>query len=279
MAGRKLDRWELAGADLIAQILGGRAEAKDTEHSSDATHDFNIVGLANNAIVAVEITSVADPSVVSHLTVACGREWRFPSLANNWMVGIHTKQRDPPAVIRTVMSGMIPILELFERRGEISVEVRSSPRYWLRPPGVAGEMHDAMIQMFDLRVKAARRWSTPEPGQPGAIYPSISAGMGSDPQKLNELVAERAENKVNKLRAASADERHLFMWIDSSHEDAELAFATLPPPPPPNIPFGIDVVWLVGPTGGPDSVRIWRLQPPGAWEVHTPPSGYALRAV
>jgi hypothetical protein len=278
MAGRKLDRWERAGADLVAQILGGSAVAMDTERSADAMHDFNIVGLADSRVVALEITSVADSSVVSQLKVAFGREWRFPRLANNWMIGIQQSEGDPPAVIKEVMSRMVPILELFELRGETSVEVRSSARYRFRAPGVADEMHEPMTQMCDLRVEAARLWDTPEPGQFGAVYLSISGGMVSNPEKLNELVVERVEKKINKLRAAPADERHLLAWVDSSHEDAELAFATLPPPPPPSVPAGIDVIWLVGPTGGPDSVRIWRLRPPGPWEVQTPPSGYELLA-
>jgi hypothetical protein len=232
MAGRKLDRWELAGGDLIARILGGRADAKDTECSPDATHDFNIVGLANDQVVALEITSAVDPSVVSQLKAAFDQEWSFPRLANNWMIAIQQTGGEPPASIRKVMAGMSPILELFERREEISVEVRSSPRHRPRAPGTTDELHEAMIRMFDLRVEVARLWSTPEPGHPGAIYPTISAGMGSNPQKLNQLVADCAERKANKLVAAPADERHLLVWLDSSHEDAELAFATLPPPPP-----------------------------------------------
>ncbi|MGD0198422.1 MAG: hypothetical protein ABSC56_11040 [Solirubrobacteraceae bacterium] len=277
MAGRKLDRWELAGGELIARLLGGRADPQDTEHAPDGTHDFNIVGLANNRVVALEITSAADPSVISQLNTAFGREWSSPTLANNWMIGIQQTSRAPRASVRKVMSGMIPILELFERRGDTSVEVRSSPRHQPRAPGTTPEMHAARIEMFDLGVETARRWGTPEPRHPGAIYPTISAGTSSNPDNLNQLVADCAERKADKLRAASADERHLLVWIDSSHEDAELAFAKLRPPPPPTIPPGLDVVWLVGPTGGPDQVRIWRAKPPGAWEVCSPPSDYALR--
>jgi len=68
VAGRKLDRWELGGADLVARILGGRAVAQDTECSPDATHDFNIVGLATDRVVALEITSAFDPAIVSQLS-------------------------------------------------------------------------------------------------------------------------------------------------------------------------------------------------------------------
>ena len=99
----------------------------------------------------------------------------------------------------------------------------------------------------------------------------------SDRVRRRKLVADCAERKVNKLVAAPADERHLPVWLDSSHEDAELAFGTLPPPPPPTIPQGIDVAWLAIPTDGPGGVRIWRLKPPGAWGLCPPPTGYARR--
>jgi hypothetical protein len=227
--------------------------------------------------VALEITSAVDPSVVSQLKAAFDQEWSFPRLANNWMIAIQQTRGEPRASIRKVMAGMSPILELFERREETSIEVRSSPLHRPRAPGTTDELHEAMIRMFDLGVEVARLWSKTEPGHPGAIYPTISAGIGSNPQKLNQLVADCAERKVNKLVAAPADERHLFVWLDSSHEDAELAFATLPPPPSPTISPGIDIVWLVGPAGGPGGVRIWRLKPPGGWELCPPPTGYALR--
>jgi hypothetical protein len=275
VAGRKLDQWELAGAKLVAQMLGGRPDPQDVERAPDATHDFNIVGLANGRVVALEITSAFDPAIVSQNKAAFGKEWSTPTLANNWIIGIGHSSGQAPALMRKVMPRMVPILALFERNGETSVDVLYSPRCW-PTTGRTQEMHEAMVQMFDLRVEAVRMWTKPELGRQAAIYPTINAGFGSNPAKLNELVVKRAERKAKKLLAATADERHLFVWLDSTYEDAELAFKTLPPPPPPTIPVGIDVVWLVGLSGGPDAVRIWRLAPPGGWDVLASPIGYVL---
>jgi hypothetical protein len=87
----------------------------------------------------------------------------------------------------------------------------------------------------------------------------------ANPGQLTELIAERADAKHQKLASVTdAAARHLFVWLFGTYPDAELAFANLPPPPPPPIPEGIDVVWLSN-----ASERLWRLQPPGGWEVIT----------
>jgi hypothetical protein len=85
---------------------------------------------------------------------------------------------------------------------------------------------------------------------------------------MNDLVAECARKKVEKLAAAPGFERHLFVWIRSSASDAELAIATLPPPAStPALPAGIDVVWVAtAGVAGRLYGKLWRLQPPGAWE-------------
>jgi hypothetical protein len=78
---------------------------------------------------------------------------------------------------------------------------------------------------------------------------------GSDFESMNELVAERASKKVEKLIAAGGDERHLFVWLRGSATDAQ-----------PEILEGIDVVWLAvaGGPGQPFS-RLWRLRLPRGW--------------
>jgi hypothetical protein len=274
MTGRDLDRLEIAAGELIAHILGGRAEAQDVKGAPDATIDFLILDLPNDDVVALEVTSAANSAVVSQNRAAFGRDWISPELGHNWMIGIG--REDPKMSIRDLMTQVIPIVVLFERTGETAVEVRYDPQYQPRSPERSEEMHDAMVKMFDLGVYAARLWSEPEEGRPGQLIPSISQGLSSDPGQINELVVERAEKKIDKLRATEADERHLFVWMDSSHAEAELAFATLAPPPAPIIPEGIDVVWLVEPTGWPGSVRIWRLVPPDEWEVFPVPESYSL---
>lgn len=274
MAGRELDPAEIAAGKLIAQMLGGRAVPTDVKGAPEKTVDFRI-DLPNLWTVALEITSAADSDVVSQLRAAFGNTWSSPELAHNWMVGLSGS--DPKQNIRRLMDVVIPLAVMFERDGETGVEVRYDPRYRPKPDDISHEMHEARLTMFDNGVYAARKWNAPEAGKHGEIFLTMSAGVSSDAGLLNDLVVERAEKKVDKLRAAEADERHLFIWLDSSYPEAELAFATLPPPQAPAIPNGIDVLWLVEPTGWPDHVRIWRLRGmAGEWEVIEPPEGYTL---
>jgi hypothetical protein len=114
-------------------------------------------------------------------SAAAGASRIGPSATELIAIG-HTAGQ-PTVSIRKVMRGMVPILALFECKAETSVEVRYSPRYRPQRPGTTQEMHDAMVKMFDLRVEAARVWSTPEPGQQAAIYPTINAGVSSNSGK------------------------------------------------------------------------------------------------
>jgi hypothetical protein len=170
---------EFAAGHLVAQLLGGHADPQDVPGAPSATVDFNVV-LPEGRVVALEITAAADSDVVAETVAAFGREWKSPELRNNWMIGIGRRVGGDPVPIRDVMAGMMPILALFERNDESTVEVRYSPRYRTKPPEVSNHVHDAMIEMFDLGVEVARVWSSPDPGEDGQIYPTISAGVSSD---------------------------------------------------------------------------------------------------
>jgi hypothetical protein len=275
VAGRELDPREIAAADLVTSMIGGRAVPKDVGDAPEKTVDFLIEDLPNLRTAALEVTSIADPRVVSQLQAAFGRTWSSPDLSQIWAVAL--SRSDPNQNITRLIKAMTPLLVMFEREGETKVEVDYSPRYQPKPAHISEEMHEARITMLDNGVSRAQVWNTPQQGKHGEILFMIREGVSSDPGLLNELVVDRAKKKVEKLRAMEATERHLFIWMDSTYPSAELAFATLPPPPAPSIPKDIDVVWLVEPTGWPNQVRIWRLRQLGEWEVVDPPEGYTLK--
>jgi hypothetical protein len=231
--------------------------------------DFLIEDLPNLRTAALEVTSIADPKVVSQLRAAFGRTWTSPDLSLIWAVTL--SRSDPDQNIARLVKRMTPLLVMFEREGETKVEVQYSPRYRPKPGGMKDELHEARVTMFDNGVSRAQVWNTPDQGKRGEILFMISEGMSSDPGLLNDLVVDRANKKVEKLRVTDATERHVFIWMDSTYPSAELAFATLPPPPAPPIPTEIDEVWLVEPTGLPRHVKIWRLRQLGEWEVVAPP--------
>ena len=126
--------------------------------------------------------------------------------------------------------------------------------------------------MFELGALHAHPVGPPKPGEVAEVLASLSGGAGSNFESMNDLVAERASKKVEKLIAAGGDERHLFVWLRGSATDAQLAMTTLPPPNSvPEIPDGIDVVWLaVGGGQGQPFSWLWRLRPPGPWEPIEP---------
>jgi hypothetical protein len=150
---------------------------------------------------------------------------------------------------------VIALVVSIEGTGETTVEVHhNDPRYTPRLANRSAAIHEAMLKMHELAVGAVQQWNDPENGKDGQLFLTISAGVSSDPDQLNEIVVEWAVAKVKKLRETKADERHLFVWIDSSHDEAEPAFATLPPPKAPTLPEGVDVLWLVELTGWPNYV-------------------------
>jgi hypothetical protein len=272
---RELDRLEVAAGDLVALLIGGRAVATDVPGAPDGTVDFIIEELPDGRTAALEVTSAADSAVVSQIRAAFGREWSSPDLTHNWMVGLLT--REPSDNIRALMEQVIPLVVSIEHTGETSVEVHhNDPRYMPRPADRTDAIHQLMLKMHELGVSAIRQWNEPEDGTDGQLFLTISAGVSSDPAQLNDIVVERAEAKVKKLRETQADERHLFVWMDSSHAEAELAFSTLPAPKAPTLPGAIDVLWLVEPSGWPNHVRMWRLRAGGDWEVIDPPEGLTL---
>jgi len=118
-----------------------------------------------------------------------------------------------------------------------------------------------------LGVAAAHRLGARNDGE-ALVLLGFRGGVSANPEAVNELVTERAEAKLEKLLRAEADERHLYVWIDSTRAAADLAMVTMPPPERgPALPAGIDVVWAAsfGWAGQPQ--RLWRTCPDGAWEV------------
>lgn len=252
-------------------MVGGQWIARDIDGAPERTHDFDIE-LPNGLRIALEVTTAAEPSVISQRHAAFAREWTNPRLTNNWWITI----RDSPArtqnSITRVVQTMSPLLEQFERAGLTMVEPRREGRGKDRSATLPPEMEAERQEMLRLRVAAARAWGQPAAGEDAAILISFRRGLTGQSWDLNELVVARARHKLEKLLGADANERHLFVWLDNSQAAAELAMETLPPPSPgPPLPPGIDTVWLA--TIGSDSrvARLWQAGPREPWTVLTPP--------
>ena len=98
-----------------------------------------------------------------------------------------------------------------------------------------------------------------------------SSGWGG-PDAITEAVEREARANAQKLTRATADERHLFMWIDWTMADLQAAIISVRDlgvfPAVPELPEGVDTVW-VAPVVMVDERQafLWRVTPPAGWEV------------
>jgi hypothetical protein len=153
---------------------------------------------------ALEVTSAADSLQRSIYATGFGNQWDAPELAANWQIGIASDSR---VDVRKLMGGVEPHLKVLEDNGVAEVGRGFSKDLRNADEAV---VHAAQ-QIFGLGAILARSWSAPKPGETPQFLLSGHGGAGSNPQQVNELVAERAEAKAKKLRAAEAAERHLFV--------------------------------------------------------------------
>jgi hypothetical protein len=265
MAGREPAPEELAAADVVADALGGRWELRDGEGDPPGMHDFDVI-LPDGRCIALEVTSAIDGAVVALSDAAFGREgrqqrWPAPGLANDWIVTIPQR----PVRVAEMMSAMLPILEAFEEHGHADVDPHINYAYVSPRSEMPAPVVEAARQMVELGVTRARALAPRLEGD-AEMFITINGGIAGDPGAVNQLVVERAEPKRKKLARASADERHLFVWLDGTQPDAELAVAKMPPPPAPEIPSEVDVVWLATPPLATPE-KLWRARQSAGWEV------------
>jgi hypothetical protein len=271
MPGRPLNLFGIHAARVVATVVGGEWAARDVEGAPEGTHDFD-VEIPGGISLALEVTTAADPSIISQRHAAFANEWTNPRLTNNWWLAI----RDSPAraqdLITRVVRTMSPLLEQFERVGLTTVQARGEGSAENTLAALPSDLQHARLAMSRLRVAAAYALGTPPSGRDATISISFRRGLAARSGDLNELVAERAREKVEKLLRSDADERHLFVWLDNSLAAAELAMARLPPPSPgPTLPAGVDVVWLATIGNGTRIAQLWQARPPGQWVVLAPP--------
>jgi hypothetical protein len=265
MAGRGPAREELAAADVVAGALGGHWESRDAAGDPPGMHDFDVM-LPDGRCIALEVTSAIDGAVVALSHAAFGTEarqqhWPAPRLANDWIVTIPRRQ----VRVAEMMRAMLAILEAFEEHGHADVDPHVNYAYVSPRSEMPAPVVDSARRMVELRVTRARALA-PQMDGDAEMFITISGGIAGDPDAVNRLVVERAEPKRKKLARASADERHLFVWLDGTQPGAELAVAKMPPPPGPQIPSEVDVVWLATPPLTRPG-KLWRARQSASWEV------------
>lgn len=254
-----LDPEEKAAGEIVAKLLGGTAVPRDVPGADEKTHDLDIK-LPTAGRISLEVTAAADGALEALARNALGTKHEAPTLIQDWWVGL---PMDGELMVKRLMKGVIPLLETFEAHGV--TQVPRFPRG--KPLGSEGETAEAASELHELGALHANALGPPKAGEVAQILTSLAGGASSNFGSMNDLVAECARKKVEKLIAAGGDERHLFVWLRSSASDAQLAMTTLPPPDSvPEIPEGVDVVWLAVGIPGQPVPWLWRMRPPGWWE-------------
>jgi hypothetical protein len=234
-------------------------------------HDFD-VNLPDGRCIALEVTGAINEQAVRLSEAAYGtegreRRWPGPGLANDWLIVIPQR----PIRIARLMREMVPMLTLLEREGLTRVDTSVNPAYRSPAPGTSPEVVEATLQVFNSGVTEARvLW--PRLALEAQLFVTITGGFTADIGRVNDLIIERAEPKLEKIvraeaaEAAEAAERHLFVWLDGTQPEAELAVALGPPPATARaVPSRIDVVWLATPPLT-EPQRLWRVRPPNRWQ-------------
>ena len=261
MSGQQLTEHELSAGNAVADVLQGRAIPRDIPGAPPGTHDFDIELEAGRRI-ALEVTSAADSSIISQREAAFGREWPAPGLEHDWWVSLRESRTTEPHSIARMMRQVPAILAVLQDEDVNDVETRT-----YLPPTTPPRIREATEELRRLDVAAAHRLGAPKNGE-ALVLLGFRRGASANPDAVNELVAERAKAKLEKLLRSGADERHLYVWIDSTRAEADLAMATLPPPSSgPALPAGIDMVWAATFGWASQPERLWRASPGGAWEV------------
>lgn len=264
---------ETAAAEIVAAYLNGDHKPRDVEGAGDSTYDFDVV-LTTGRRVALEVTAAADQDRLSLDAAAFGKDWIEPSLGQDWWVVLSRRTVGPEIRLYRLMKQIVPLLEVFER---YEVPEVNRDRLQAQREAVTSELIETRQQFMTLGGNVARSNGPRRLSKGGQVLLSFSHGFSSDAGQANALVLAAAESNREKLAAADADERHLFIWMDPSYSSAEAAVSLgRPLAAPANLPSEIDAVWL-GTLGVPNFgavafagvgvLALWRVRPPAAdWE-------------
>lgn len=201
-----------------------------------------------------------------------GKTWEAPDLTQDWAISI---EQGPALNIKQLVESVRPILALLEGRGRKEIHLSGDPSYRrLHANDPSDPEASAEQALWDVGVKSVVAWG-PRRSDPAHLPFIVRGGAGGDSGRMNQLVTREAIANVEKLNAADGDERHLFIWLNPSEMAAEMAFSLTPPPDEtPQLPAGIDVVWLAGRgTPGHGAIglsRLLRLAKGRSWEVLDP---------
>jgi hypothetical protein len=240
------DQWdpEEEAAPVVAAQFGATWRKRDVPGAPDKTHDFDLA--VGDRIVALEVTSATDESTRGLWDAVGKRDWDDESLSRSWILVLK-----PEARIGRLRTEVGPLLQTLDQAG-----VTKFPDTKTMATRSPQETH-ALERLKLLGVEAGSAFD----GHPTGVVISVSGtAEATAAENLNLAVEPEIEANIDKLRRAVADERHLFIWLDWSSQNAQMAlhhmltFGRLPASPPV-LPEGLDSVWAMPATMANDQPR------------------------
>ena len=243
-----------------AQLLRARLGADEVipryvPGAPEGTHDFDLT--IGNQVLAVEVTTSADAVARSFWDAVHNREWEEPSLSRSWGLTLTSGAR-----VHRVKDRAPRELQVLEHSDV--TRFRFGQASATRDP----EAVEALRSLADLGIQNGISSEV----SPSRIHiATVGDGAWGGAEGLREVVEHEASTNAGKLSRAHADERHLFIWLDWTSHRAQAAVSSIlrigVAPPVPELPTGVDTVW-VAPSSMVDSdMFLWSVSPPDPWNL------------
>jgi len=256
-------RRELEAASILSKLIFGEFEIKDAQGSPPSTYDFHFT-LNSGKTMALEVTATTPANVMTAQDAQSKLEWHSKSLKRDWSLNVNAASRQQKGTnLRQLNREIHQLISKLEEMGS--------------PDGVdligngtvnfEGPFEATLTRLSQLGVRHINSCGTKS-------FPTAQVQLGNsrliEDVSLNEEVERLAKSNCEKLKKALVDERHIFIWVDST--DAEL-YAKISlsdvPNEPPSIPEGINTVWLglwsPGWTRFSNVAALWRVEQGSNW--------------
>ena len=274
-----VDKFDLNGlkeseaSRLVSAVLGGTSVRNDLRGPGavDGAYDFT-VALPSGRKIALEVTTAANQAMIGTLAALQQMlDGNYPSLRFNWsLTGRHPAAGRGGPRVKAIAGSADNLLRRLE-----DAQLLSFDEYHpFRRDVVEPDALDAIAQLRRIGVIGAVAMDPV--ADESEAFVALSLMGGGDPavdrNQLNLIVAREAESNRRKLERAVADERHLFIWVDSSMFSAELNMHLGHlPDAGPDLPSFVTTAWaaLWGPgmNFGWNTGRLWRASEQRSWEV------------
>lgn len=232
---------EEAAAQAVQRVIGGAWVVTDT--GARPRQVDVIIDLEDGRRVALEVTSKGDYAVREASHAIRKRDDRGElageSLTCQWHVSVSTQMR----ISTLPLPQLEATLRDFEAEGLESVSSRGVRPHYSDPGDPAAR------SLARLGVESAVRWNeSPLPGEPRILLGSSFSVIGEHTSLPGALkrVLERTDNQ-DKLAAAEADERHLYVLMDDRAAAGGLRGIWPLPQCPPDPRGVIDMIWVFAP--------------------------------